>query len=50
MYDSIYKLIIKKFYQTAEIAQNKIDVFYAVNRLTDKDYTNLCALISEIYK
>ena len=38
MFNSMKKLISKKFYKTAEIAQNKVDVFYACNRLTDEEY------------
>lgn len=49
MFNSMKKLILKKFYKTAEIAQNKIDVFYAVNRLTDEEYAELSALIQEVY-
>lgn len=49
MYIAMKKLIQKKFYSTAEEAQNKIDVFYAVNRLTDDQYAELTALIVEIY-
>lgn len=49
MYNSMKKLIERHFYATAAMAQNKIDVFYAVNRLTDNEYTELCALIVEIY-
>lgn len=49
MFNSMKKLISKKFYKTAEIAQNKIDVFYAVNRLTDEEYAELSALIQEVY-
>ena len=49
MFNSMKKLISKKFYKTAEIAQNKIDVFYAVNRLTDEEYAELSVLIQEVY-
>lgn len=49
MYNSMKKLINKKFYKSGEIAQNKIDVFYAANRLTDDEYTELTALINEVY-
>ena len=42
-------LINKKFYKTAEIAQNKLDVFYAANRLTDDEYIELTTLIVEQY-
>jgi hypothetical protein len=43
------KLINKKFYATAEDAQVKLDVFFAVGRLTDVQYTELSALIAETY-
>ena len=49
MFNSMKKLISKKFYKTAEIAQNKVDVFYACNRLTDEEYAELTALIQEVY-
>ena len=49
MFNAMRKLILKKFYETAEEAQNKIDVFYAVNRLTDEEYAELTALVAEVY-
>lgn len=49
MYASMKKLILKKFYKTAEEAQNKLDVFYAANRLTDDHYIELTALVAEVY-
>ena len=49
MYLAMKKLINKHYYKTAEEAQNKIDVFYACNRLTDEQYSELAALIIEIY-
>lgn len=50
MYNVMKRLIEKKFYKTAEEAQNKLDVFYACNRLTDEQYTELTTLIGETYK
>ena len=50
MYNVMKRLIEKKFYKTAEDAQNKLDVFYACNRLTDEQYTELTTLIEETYK
>lgn len=48
--DSIMtKLINKRFYKTREEAQQKCDVFYAVGRITDEQYTDLCALIESVY-
>lgn len=49
MYATMKKLIQKKFYKTAEAAQDKIDVFFAVGRLTDEQYTELSLLIEEVY-
>ena len=43
------KLINKKFYKVAEEAQNKLDVFYACNRLSDDEYTELTTLVVEVY-
>ena len=49
MYNAMKTLINKKFYKISEIAQNKLDVFYAANRLTDDEYVELTALIQVIY-
>lgn len=49
MFKIMSKLINKKFYDTAEEAQQKCDVFYAVGRLTDDEYTDLCELIITVY-
>lgn len=49
MYKSMKTLIGRKFYKTAEQAQKKLDVFYAVNRLTDEEYTELTALVASVY-
>lgn len=42
-------LINKKFYKTADIAQNKLDIFYAANRLSDEEYIELTTLVQIIY-
>lgn len=49
MYNAMKTLINKKFYKISEIAQNKLDVFYAANRLTDDEYIELTTLIQDIY-
>ena len=49
MYKSMKILIGKKFYKTAEQAQNKLDVFYACNRLSDEQYTELTELTAASY-
>ena len=49
MYKSMKTLIGKKFYKGAEIAQNKLDVFYAADRLADEEYIELTALVQTVY-
>lgn len=49
MYNSMKKLVTKKFYKSAEAAQTKLDVFYACERLTDDEYTELTMLVGEVY-
>lgn len=49
MYKSMKILITRHFYKTGEIAQNKLDVFFACNRLTDDEYTELTALVETVY-
>lgn len=49
MYNIMTKLINKRFYKTRKEAQQKCDVFYAVGRITDEQYTDLCALIESVY-
>ena len=50
MYKAMKTLIGKKFYKTADMAQNKLDVFYAANRLTDEEYLELSALVADTYE
>ena len=42
-------LINKKYYETTEIAQNKVDVCFAMNRITEDEYNTLTSLITTIY-
>lgn len=49
MYNAMKRLISRKFYNTADEAQNKIDVFYACNRLSDVQYTELTELVMTSY-
>lgn len=49
MYNIMTKLINKRFYKTREEAQQKCDVFYAVGRITDEQYTELSSLIGKVY-
>ena len=49
MYSAMKRLISRNFYKTAEEAQNKLDVFYACNRLSDEQYTELTELVMMSY-
>lgn len=49
MYKSMKILITRHFYKSSEAAQKKLDVFFAVNRLTDEEYTELTALVETVY-
>lgn len=49
MYKSMKILINRHFYKTADIAQSKLDVFFAVNRISDEEYTELTALVETVY-
>ena len=43
-------LITKKFYENKEEIQNKLDVFYAMSKISDEDYTSLTLKVEELYK
>ena len=50
MYKSMKTLIGRKFYKTAAIAQSKLDVFFAANRLVEEEYLELSALVADTYE
>ena len=43
-------LITKKFYKNKEEVHAKLAVFYAVNQITDEEYTALTLKVEEVYK
>lgn len=49
MYNAMKKLIRRRYYAGAEDAQEKLDVFFAVNRLTAEQYAELAGLVAEVY-
>lgn len=49
MYNTMKRLIERRFYKSAEQTQGKLDVFYAVNRISDHEYAELTALVAEVY-
>ena len=42
-------LISKKFYTNKEEINDKLAVFYAVNQITDEEYTTLTLKVEEVY-
>ena len=49
IYTYMENLINAKFYTTREEVENKVMAFYAVNRLSDTEFTELMMLIGEKY-
>lgn len=43
------KLINKKYYAEKEIIENKLNVFYAMNKISDEDFAELTLLMEAIY-
>ena len=43
-------LINKKYYETKEEIQNKLDVFYAMSKISDDEYTELTLKVEEVYR
>lgn len=43
-------LITKKYYENKEEIQNKLDVFYAMSKISDEEYTNLTLKVKDVYK
>lgn len=43
-------LITKKYYENKEEIQNKLDVFYAMSKISDEEYTNLTLKVEDVYK
>lgn len=42
-------LIEKNFYKTKDEAVQKLDIYFALNRISQEEYTNLCVLAEETY-
>lgn len=43
------KLINKKYYEKKEDIENKLNVFYAMSKISDEQYSNLILKIEEVY-
>lgn len=42
-------LINKKYYENKEVIENKLNVFYAMSKITDEEYSNLMLKVEEVY-
>ena len=42
-------LIEKKFYKNKEEIQNKLNVFFAMNVISEEEYSNLILKVEEVY-
>lgn len=43
------KLITKKYYVNKEDIENKLNVFYAMSKISDEEYSNLTLKVEEVY-
>lgn len=43
-------LVTKKYYENKAEIQNKLDVFYAMSKISDEEYTNLTLKVEDVYK
>lgn len=43
------KLISKKYYETKEEIESKLNVFYAMSKISDEEYSNLILKAEEVY-
>lgn len=43
-------LISKKFYDSKEEAIEKLDVYFAMNRISEEEYAEMCLLADNVYK
>lgn len=42
-------LIAKKYYTSKEEIENKLNVFYAMSKISDEEYSNLILKVEEVY-
>ncbi|WLD28571.1 hypothetical protein CDIFMA2_24550 [Clostridioides difficile] len=47
MYNILKRIIEQKNYETKEELQTKLDVFYALNRIKENEYTELTNMINK---
>lgn len=47
--DLLLKLIEKKYYAEKEQIENKLNIFYAMNKISDEEYSSLVLKSEEVY-
>ena len=47
--DLLLKLIEKKYYEKKELIENKLNIFYAMNKISDEEYSDLTLKAEELY-
>ena len=47
--DLLLKLIEKKYYSEKEQIENKLNIFYAMNKISDEEYSSLVLKAEEVY-
>lgn len=47
--DLLFKLIEKKYYKKKEQIENKLNIFYAMNKISDEEYSSLVLKAEEVY-
>lgn len=47
--DLLLKLIEKKYYEKKEEIENKLNIFYAMNKISDEEYSSLVLKAEEVY-
>lgn len=47
--DLLLKLIEKKYYEKKEQIENKLNIFYAMNKISDEEYSSLVLKVEEVY-
>ncbi len=50
IYELLKKLIEKKFYAEKESIERKLNVFYAMSKISDEEFAELTMLVEETYK
>lgn len=45
----LFKLIEKKYYVEKEQIENKLNIFYAMNKISDEEYSSLVLKVEEVY-